>query len=526
MASRNNFGLGTDDIYGVQEANRRKKEYGDKAKEFAGMEEQNIYTQNQAEMWERRANTANKQSTKRQGYEQNNIDFANAKDLTGYFNGSKRFGQKDYDYLKKVGAQDDVIANHIGGLEGKHIGENFRNNDLAKHVHADGFSSGAAFNKHDREYIEKNNLNLADEALKYAKRRGEKNKYGRVDNKTLDALREAGKLEEYDSYFARGHDKEKGISSYQQGKNFRKSDIEYLTRQGYSAQEITNHMASLKDGKDGGEGVSMAVGASNWLNKNNMLDAYSNYKAPNSAASEAKDRAQEHLNTKPDGMSGSNSDNSSNNNSIGMPDLSQFYTQMPGSNNSGGSSNNNNSNSGMPDLSQFYTQMPGSNNSGGSSNNNNSSVGMPDLSQFYTEMPGAIPGNSGNNSNSGMPDLSQFYTQMPGSNNSGGSSNNNNSNVGMPDLSQFYTQMPGSNNSGDSGNNSSGSLDLSRFMTPLPGSNSGNSGNSGNSSNGSLDLSRFMTPIGGYNFNSNSNSEDNKNQYSGALDLSKFMIRY
>ena len=198
MASKYSFGVDTDDLYGVQAANRRKKEYEDKAREFAEMEEQNIYTQNQAKMWQGRANTANKRSTERQGYEQNNIDFANAKDLSGYFNGRKRFGQDDYNYLKKVGVQDDVIAKHVGGLEGKHIGENFRNNDLAKHVHADGFNSGAAFNKHDREYIEKNNLNLVDEALKHAKRRGENNKYGRADNKTLDALREAGKLEEYD----------------------------------------------------------------------------------------------------------------------------------------------------------------------------------------------------------------------------------------------------------------------------------------------------------------------------------------
>jgi hypothetical protein len=465
MASKNNYGVGTNDLYGVQEAERRKQAFADKSKSFADMEQQNIYTQNQAKYQKKRSDWANTNSVVRQGYEQNDFDFAGAKDLSGYFNdaagayhGGKRkgsFGQKDYDYLKKMGAQDDVIANYIGSLEGKNIHENFRNNDLAKHVHADGFAAGAHFNKHDRDYITKNNLSLVDEALKYGKSRGEKGAHGHADKATIDALREAGKLQEYDSYFARGHDKEKGISSYQQGKHgFNHSDIAYLERQGYSKEDITNHMASLRDGKDGGKGVSMNVHASNWLHKNNMLDTYSNWKAPNEAASEAKDRAQEHIN---------------------KPKEDAPVMPLP-----------NVTNDVDPGSKPPTTPTNPSNNN---NNSNNNMGGFPDLTRFYTQMPGS---NSGNNSN-----------------NSGGS--NNNSSGGI-DLSQFMTPMGGS--SGNNNSSSSGGLDLSQFMTPMGGS----SGNNNSSSSGGLDLSGFMTPMG--------DSSDNKNKYNGSLDLSKYMNNY
>jgi len=467
MASKNNYGVGTKDLYGVQEAEKRKQSFADKSKSFADMEQQNIYTQNQAKYLTNRSNWANTNSVVRQGYEQNEFDFAGATDLNGYFNdaagayhGGKRkgsFGQKDYDYLKKMGAQDDVITNYVGSLEGKNIHENFRNNDLAKHVHDDGFLAGNHFNKHDRDYITKNNLNLADEALKYGKSRGEKGGHGHADKATLDALREAGKLQEYDTYFARGHDKEKGIGSYQQHEKhgFIGSDIDYLSRQGYSNEEITNHMASLRDGKDGGKGVSMNVHASNWLHKNDMLDTYSNWKAPNKAASEAKDRAQEHI-KKPDKT-----------------------TSQP-ENNQGG---------GIPDLGDFMTPMPGSNSS-----------------------------NSSNNSNNGMADLTNFYTQMPGSNS--GSSNNNSS--GGVDLSQFMTNMRGNSSSNSNSGGSSGGLDLSRFKTNM-GGNSSSDSNSGGSSGG-LDLSKYMTPMNGYG--SSGDSDDKKNKYNGGLDLSRYKTQY
>ena len=272
-----NFGLGTNDKYGVKEAQHRQNLHTKRSEEYKQAETQNVWTQKAAGRHKGQARWAGKNKTYREGYAQNNTDFAGMKDLTGYYNdtagkytGKKinKFGNKDMQYVTKLGVKDDVLKSHIGGLSANNIHENLRNHDYAAHIHKDGWTAGRYFNNSDKKYIEKNNLNMVDEIFKHA---GNHKGYSHMGSFGYKALKEAGRLEEYDALYAKGHNKDKGISSYNQGKNFIGQDIAYLKRQGYSKREIAEHMGSLREG-DNKAGVN--YGAARWLNKHGMMDYY------------------------------------------------------------------------------------------------------------------------------------------------------------------------------------------------------------------------------------------------------------
>ena len=272
-----NFGLGTNDKYGVKEAEHRQNLHANRASEYKQAEIQNVWTQKANARHTGQSKWAEKNKTYREGYAQNNTDFAGMKDLTGYYNdtagsyqGGKinKFGHRDMSYVSKLGVNDDVIKTHIGGLGAKNIHENLRNHDYAAHIHKDGWTAGRYFNNSDKKYIEKNNLNMVDEIFKHA---GNHKGYSNMGSFGYKALEKAGRLKEYDALYAKGHDKDLGISSYNQGKGFIGQDITYLKRQGYSNREIAEHMGSLREGDNK---AAVNYGAARWLNKNGMMDYY------------------------------------------------------------------------------------------------------------------------------------------------------------------------------------------------------------------------------------------------------------
>lgn len=282
-----NFGLGTDDKFGVKEAQHRNTLHIDRAKQFQQAEQQNVWTEQANKRHMEQADWATKNKTYREGYTQNNTDFAGMKDLTGYYNdtagalynngngrGVNKFGTKDMQYVTKLGVNDDVLKSHIGGLGADRIGENLRNHDYATHLHKDGWSAGRIFNNSDKKYIEKNNLNMVDEIFKHAGTKnaaGNRYAYSNMGAFGYKALEDAGRLKEYDALYAKGYNKDAGIGSYNQGKRFVGQDVTYLKRQGYSMREIAEHMGSMREGDNK---VGLNYWAANLLNKSGMMDYY------------------------------------------------------------------------------------------------------------------------------------------------------------------------------------------------------------------------------------------------------------
>lgn len=278
--AKQDFGVGTNDLYGVQEAEKRRSTAKERAEGYAAEKNQNIFTETANKYQNRRADWANTNKTARGVYEQQEYDFANATNLNDYYNdtagafgGSKnfrnnKFGKKDYEYLQKMGVKEDVLNNYIGGLDSKSVHENFRNNELASHIHADGWNSGSRFRKDDHQYIKDNNLNLVDEIFKHGENR--KGGYNYLDKGAINALEDAGRLEEFDSMYGRGYDKEKGISSRNM-KKFSSADAKYLLRQGHTNQEILD---DLVDRWHGEKNTKANYWGAKWLKDNNMLDEY------------------------------------------------------------------------------------------------------------------------------------------------------------------------------------------------------------------------------------------------------------
>ena len=275
-----NFGLGTDDKFGVNEAQHRNTLHIDRAKQFQQAEQQNVWTEQANKRHTKLADWATKNKTYREGYAQNNTDFAGMKDLTGYYNDTagalfkngngsmNKFGTKDMQYVTKLGVNDDVLKSHIGGLGADQIGENLRNHDYAAHLHKDGWTAGRNFNKSDQKYIEENNLNMVDEIFKHA---GNRKGYSNMSNFGYKALEDAGRLKEYDALYAKGYNKDAGIGSYNQGKSFVAQDVTYLKRQGYSMREIAEHMGSMREGDNK---VGLNYYAASLLNQSGMMDYY------------------------------------------------------------------------------------------------------------------------------------------------------------------------------------------------------------------------------------------------------------
>ena len=282
-----NFGLGTDDKFGVKEAQHRNTLHIDRAKQFQQAEQQNVWTEQANKRHTEQADWAAKNKTYREGYTQNNTDFAGMKDLTGYYNdtagalynngngkGVNKFGTKDMQYVTKLGVNDDVLKSHIGGLGADQIAENLRNHDYAAHLHKDGWTAGRNFNKSDQQYIEKNNLNMVDEIFKHAGTKnaaGDRHKYSNMNSFGYKALEDAGRLKEYDALYAKGYNKDAGIGSYNQGKSFVGQDVTYLKRQGYSMREIAEHMGSMREGDNK---VGLNYHAAKLLNNSGMMDYY------------------------------------------------------------------------------------------------------------------------------------------------------------------------------------------------------------------------------------------------------------
>ena len=277
-----NFGLGTDDKFGVNEAQHRNTLHIDRAKQFQQAEQQNVWTEQANKRHMKLADWATKNKTYREGYAQNNTDFAGMKDLTGYYNDTagalykngngngsiNKFGTKDMQYVTKLGVNDDVLKTHIGGLDAKNIHENLRNHDYAAHIHKDGWTAGRGFNNSDKKYIEKNNLNMIDEIFKHA---GNNKDYSNMSNFGYKALEDAGRLKEYDALYAKGYNKDAGIGSYNQGRSFTGQDVNYLKRQGYSMREIAEHMGSMREGDNK---VGLNYNAAKLLNESGMMDYY------------------------------------------------------------------------------------------------------------------------------------------------------------------------------------------------------------------------------------------------------------
>jgi len=300
--------VGKFDNYGVNEAKGRKAKQLEIAEGFASSP-QNVWTRSAGNHAKKQANWAQTNLTNREGYQQNQTDFASWENLDNYFNdtagafkqqgGSRKnkFGKKDVEYLTKVGVNQDVINSHVSGLDKSGIHQNYWNNDAAKHLHTDGWDSGAHFNNSDRKYVKDNNMNLVDQINAYgARRSSKKGGTSHLDNASKKALQEAGQYQDYMSQFAQGHTKEAGINSYNRegSKNIIGADIRYLESQGYSNKDITNWMASQKK-NDKGEGKGVNHWAASWMNKQGMVDTYENYQAPSTPQSDAKERAQNQL---------------------------------------------------------------------------------------------------------------------------------------------------------------------------------------------------------------------------------------
>ena len=374
-----NFGLKTDDTYGVKEAQHRKNLHAKLAAEFAQAENQNVWTQQANKRHTKQADWAATNKTYREGYDQKQTDFANMKDLSAYYNdtsgefrnyGKKervnKFGNKDMEYVSNLGVKNNVLKSHIGGLSTDNIHENLRNHDYAAHIHKDGWTAGRHFNKSDKEYIEKNNLNMVDEIFNHAKiNKG----YANMQKFGYDALKEAGRLEEYDALYAKGYDKDKGISSYNQGKNFVGQDVAYLQRQGYSKREIAEHMGSLREG-DSKTGVNYH--AARWLKNNDMMDYYYGNKTTadyNRKKAEADAQAYKNIYTKQ--ISNRNSNNISNKATSNVNTKTDLK-QTVGSNKNfrNDVSGNNNSNIGNDYSVNIGNQGGGSESGGGNGLNN------------------------------------------------------------------------------------------------------------------------------------------------------------
>ena len=281
--AKQDFGVGTNDLYGVQEAERRRATAKEKAQTYAAEKYQDIFTETANKYQNSRAAWADKNKGARSVYEKQEYDFANATDLNDYYNdtagafgGGKRtgkFGNKDYEYLQKMGVKEDVLNNYIGGLNADTVHENFRNNELVKHIHSNEageniWNSGSRFRKDDHAYIKANNLNLVDEIFKHGENR--KGGYNYLDGTALKALKEAGRLEEFDSMYGRGYDKEKGISSRKMGK-FSSADATYLMRQGHTKQEILD---DLVDRWHGDKNTKANYHGARWLKNQGLLDEY------------------------------------------------------------------------------------------------------------------------------------------------------------------------------------------------------------------------------------------------------------
>ncbi len=369
------FGLGTNDKYGVKEAQNRQNLHSNRAKEYKQAEIQNVWTQKASQRHKGQSKWAEKNKTYRQGYAQNNTDFAGMQDLTGYYNdtagsyqGKKinKFGKKDMQYVSKLGVNDDVLKSHIGGLKANNIHENLRNHDYAAHIHKDGWTAGRHFNQSDKKYIKKNNLDMIDEIFKHA---ANNKGYSNMQKFGYNALKEAGRLKEYDALYAKGYDKDLGISSYDQGKNFNAQDINYLKRQGYSKREIAEHMGSLREGDDK---AGVNYHAARWLNKNGMMDYYyGNKNVADYNEKKAKADAQAYKNIKVKQINRKkNSDNiTANSNNV---NVATDLTQTTGSHKdfTNDIMGNNNSNIGN-DYSVNIASQGGDSGSGGGSGLNN-----------------------------------------------------------------------------------------------------------------------------------------------------------
>ena len=296
------------DKYGVAEAQGRRDKQQEIAKGFANSP-QNVWTKSAGNWANKKAKWAQTNLTNREGYQQNQTDFASWKNLDNYFNdtagafigqgGSRKnkFGKKDVDYLTKVGVNQDVINAHVGGLDKSQVHQNYWNNDAAAHLHKDGWDSGHFFNKSDRQYVKDNNMDLLEQINAYGKRRSSvKGGTSHLDNESTKALQDAGQYQDYMKQFAQGHTKEAGINSYNRegSKNFIGADIRYLQSQGYSNEDITKFFASQKK-NDKGEGKGVNHWAASWMNRNGMVDTYENYTAPPTPQSDAKERAQAQL---------------------------------------------------------------------------------------------------------------------------------------------------------------------------------------------------------------------------------------
>lgn len=352
--------VGKFDNYGVNEAKARKAKQLEIAKGFASSP-QNVYTRSAGNRAKKQANWAQTNLTNREGYQQNQTDFASWNNLDNYFNdtagafgqqgGSRKnkFGKDDVDYLSKVGVNQDVINKHLGGLDKTQIHQNYWNNDAAKHLHADGWDSGTFFDASDRNYVKDNDMDLLEQINKYGKARSSiKGGTSHLDNESRKALQEAGQYQDYMSQFAQGHTKDAGINSYNRegSKQIIGADIRYLESQGYSNQDITNWMASQKK-NDKGEGKGVNHWAAKWMNRQGMVDTYENYQAPSTPQSDAKERAQNQL--AKGGKTVNNNQNNSVNDSFNSSSSSQVNNNqnnsLTNSNNREQTINNNQNNS-------------------------------------------------------------------------------------------------------------------------------------------------------------------------------------
>ena len=277
--AKQNFGVGTDDLYGVQEAEKRRATAKEKAQNYAAEENQNIFTEQANKFENRKANWANTHKTARSDYGQQGYDFANATDLNDYYKDSagaflgddsryNKFGKKDYEYLQKMGVKEDVLNNYIGGLDSKNVHENFRNNSLASHIHADGWNSGTRFRGDDLKHIKDNNLNLVDEIFKHGENRDGKKTF--LNNGSFKALQESGRMDEFDSMYGRGYDKEKGVSSRNM-KYFGAEDGNFLRRRGHTDEEILDDLVNRWQGDSN---IKANYHGAKWLKDNGMLDEY------------------------------------------------------------------------------------------------------------------------------------------------------------------------------------------------------------------------------------------------------------
>ncbi len=381
--------VGKFDNYGVNEAKDRKAKQLEIAKGFASSP-QNVWTKSSGNRAKQQANWAQTNLTNREGYQQNQTDFASWDNLDNYFNdtagafnsqgGSRKnkFGKQDVDYLTKVGVNQDVINTHVGGLDKDAIHQNYWNNDAAKHLHADGWDAGAHFGASDRKYVKDNDMDLLEQINKYGKARSSiKGGTSHLDNESARALRDSGQYQDYMSQFAQGHTKEAGINSYnREGNDIIGADIVYLESQGYSNKDITNWMASQKK-NDKGEGKGVNHWAANWINRQGMVDTYENYQAPPTPQSNAKERAQNHLAA---GGSVNNNQNNSVNDSFNTSSSSQVNNNQNNSVNdsmNSQSTTNNNQNNSVNDSNNSSSSLnytPTSSNTTSNSNNSASTV--------------------------------------------------------------------------------------------------------------------------------------------------------